>query len=60
MAKIVIQKNTGEEVKSITISSTFRDPAHSLLGLATVLQDLLKTLQDVLDTEDTNDKKTSP
>ena len=60
MAKIIIQKNTGEEVKVIQVGASFRDTSHVLLGTASVIQDILNALHTALDFENPDKKPSDP
>jgi len=61
MAKIIIQKNTGEEFRTFNVSaSTVRCSPHSLLSLSAVLHELLKALDEVLDAEAQADGANKP
>lgn len=56
MPKIIIQKDNGEEVKTIRISSDLRNPDHALSVLSIIIADILNTLNLTLDLEQKSDR----
>ena len=56
MARLVVQKSTGEDFKVFNIShSNLRNSPHSLLSIASTIQELLKALDELLEIEERAD-----
>jgi len=58
MAKIIIQKNSGEEVKVIEVRPhTFKHSPHVLFSVAGMLEELFKAIDEVLSKEESEEIK---
>jgi hypothetical protein len=58
MARIIIQTNSGREIKTLTIyQNNFRRSNHAVLSLAGVLSEFLKGVDEAFDTEEKEDTK---
>jgi len=61
MAKIIIQANSGEEVKSIHASNhNLRNCDHSLLSTSGLINEILRAVEEALDRDIDTDCTTDP
>jgi len=61
MAKIIIQTNSGEEIKIIPASDhNLRNCAHSLLSASGLINEILRAIEEALDRDVEYDVATDP
>jgi hypothetical protein len=61
MAKIIIQSNSGEEIKSIHASNhNLRNCEHSLLSASSLVNEILRAVEEALDRDIDADCTTDP
>jgi len=61
MAKIIIQTNSGEEVKVISASDhNLRNCNHSLLSTSGLITEIIKAIEEALDKDVDKDRETDP
>ena len=61
MAKIIVQTNTGDEIKTISASDhNLRNCEHSLLSTSGLIVEIIKAIEEALDRDVDTDNITDP
>ena len=61
MAKIIIQTNSGEEIKVIPANDhNLRDCAHSLLSTSGLISEIIRALEEALDKDIHKERTSNP